>query len=406
MAAMDSTRPAARGAAWQRVAARLSWPVLLVVVAIWVASRILVPPPPGTEWLDPLPWHVAMTAYGVIGAIIVNRRPGNLVGWLFLVVGLFDPMSAAVRAIAIADVGGVPLAGADLAAWLQAWIWAPSLGALSMLVWVFPTGRPLPGIWTWGSRVTLFGLAVLLIPTPIALWPLRSSGLLLGEETLPGAAGVVSNVGFFTLMLSAAWGVTSLAVRLRRSRGEERQQIKWVVFAALLLIAQAFVDIVVLDGLNVGDSMARETLSAAVITTLPITAAIALLKYRLYDIDRLLNRTVVYGALTAGCAGAYLAVVALVRLFTQPLTGDTNIAVAASTLVVAALFRPARRRVQDAVDRRFNRARYDAARTVAQFSGRLRDEVELEILSAELLAVVDRTVHPSTRALWLNQSPG
>ena len=388
-------------AGWQRVAARVALPVLLVVVALWVASRVLLPPAAGMEGLDPLPWHLAMTAYAVIGAIIVNRRPGNVVGWLFFTVGVFDPLASAIRSVGLADLGPERAALQDVAAWVQGWIWAPSLAALSLIMWVFPTGRPLPGRWRWGMRLALLATFVLLVPTPILLWPQRGPALL-QDAGIPGVAGTALNVGFILLMLSAAWGVVSLVVRFRRSRGEERQQLKWVVLAGVIVMFQALADIVLLDALGIGDSMTREVVSAATLSIVPVSAGIAMLKHRLYDIDRLINRTVVYGALTAGLAVGYLASVALVRWLTGSFTGDGNVAVAASTLAVAAAFRPARRRVQQTVDRRFNRARYDAAQTISRFSSRLRDEVELESLAGELLGVVGSTMQPTSASLWLS----
>lgn len=385
---------------WQIVAARLAWPLLLAVVALWVASRVFLPVPPGAEMVDPAPWHIAMIAYGVIGAIIVNRRPGNIVGWLFFVVGVFDPIAGALRSVAVAELGSTPTSAGLVAAWAQSWLWAPSMASLSLIMWVFPTGRPLPGRWRWGVWLALTAAFLLLVPTPIVVWEHRGT-VLLEDTSLPGLAGIVSNSGFFMLMISAGWGVVSLVVRFRRSHGDERQQLKWVVFAAVITMVQAFIDIVILDVLDVGSIVLREALSACALAVVPIAAGIAVLKHRLYDIDRLINRTVVYGALTALSAGVYLALVAVTRLLTVPVTGDGNIAVAASTLAVAALFRPARQRVQRAVDRRFNRARYDAAQTITTFSSRLRDEVQLETLATELIGVVDATMQPARATLWL-----
>lgn len=384
-------------------AARLVWPLLAVVIALWVTARIVAPPPPGHAELDPLPWHLAMTAYGIVGAVIITRRPENLVGWLFLVVGVFDPLAGTFRAFAIADLGRQQIPGANVVAWLQSWIWAPSLGAIAGLIWVFPTGRPLPGFWRKGVVLTVAATVVLFVVAPVLLWPLRGPALLF-DESLPGLAGIVTNGAFFALMWSALWAVASLVVRFRRSTGEERQQLKWFVFAAAIAILSGFVDILLLDALGLGESVAREVASAVALMVIPVAAAIALLKYRLYDIDRLINRTVVYGALTAGLAGAYIAVIAAARFLTEPLTGDTTLAVAASTLVVAALFRPARQRIQESVNRRFNRARYDAVQTVQFFSGRLRNQVELDTLAQELLRVVDSTMQPVSATLWLGEA--
>ena len=389
---------------WPRTAARLAGPVLLLVLSLNAAARILLPLPPHLATIDPLPWHITMAVYGLVGVIIVTRRPTNLVGWLFVTVGVFDNVAAAVRSLAVGDLSGIAsIPYADVAAWVQAWIWAPGLAALALLTWVFPTGRPLPGRWRWGTATSLLAALVLLVPVPVLLWPLRGPALLFDEQP-PGAAGIVTNGAFFALMLSAALGVVSLMVRLRRSRGDERQQLKWFVYASAVTMVQAFTDILVLDALGVGESMAREVASALALLVIPVAAAIAMLKYRLYDIDRLINRTVVYGALTAALGVAYLAVVAVVSPLTSELTGDTNVAVAASTLAVAALFRPARQRIQAAVDRRFNRARYDAEQTVVQFSSRLRDEVELETLAAELCSVVGATMQPARTVLWLSDA--
>lgn len=386
------------------VAARLTWPVLAILATLVLVSRSVWPPPAELAQMDPLPWHIAMAAYGVVGAIVVNRRSGNVVGWLFLTVGLFDFLAAAIRSLAVADMGPAQIAGAEFAAWVQSWIWSPSLGALALLIWVFPTGRPLQGLWRLGAGLSLAATLFMLLIAPIFLWPLRGP-ILLMEETLPGAAGVVTNVGFFTLMLSALWGVISLAARFRRAKGDERQQLKWFFYAACVVMVQAFADIVVLDAIGVEESMTREVVSSVALAIIPVSAAIAVLKYRLYDIDRLINRTVVYGGVTAALALAYLAVIGAVRLLTLPMTENSNVAVAASTLIVAALFQPLRQRVQRGVDRRFNRARYDAAQTVQAFSSRLRDQVELESLASELLGAVATTVQPARTTLWLNDRP-
>jgi hypothetical protein len=193
--------------------------------------------------------------------------------------------------------------------------------------------------------------------------------------------------------------VLSLVVRFRRSRGVERQQLKWFVYAAAVTVTGVVVTetLVVPEGSVLDGMLALAGL--AVVPSIPVAAGVAILRYRLYEIDRIINRTLVYGALTALLTAVYAA--GALWLPRRLALGESQLIVAASTLAVAALFQPARRRLQAVVDRRFNRRRYDAARTVAAFSARLRDQVELDRLADELLAVVDQTVQPTRASLWL-----
>jgi hypothetical protein len=211
-----------------------------------------------------------------------------------------------------------------------------------------------------------------------------------------GVAGVVDpedTVLNLVLGLMVVAAVLSLVVRFRHSRGDERLQLKWFTYAGLALP-------VLLVGDLLPDAVGN-VLFAVGITFPPVAAGVAILRYRLYDIDRLLNRTLVYGLLTALLAGVYAGLVLLGGQLSGHLgTRTPSWVVAAATLAVAALFQPARRRIQQAVDRRFNRRRFDAALTVEAFSGRLREELDLDALSRELLAVVDRTVQPTRASLW------
>jgi hypothetical protein len=206
------------------------------------------------------------------------------------------------------------------------------------------------------------------------------------------------------LLVGEATGAAALLLRFRRSRGIERQQLKWVAYAALLFgIQQGGVVLGRLAGLVPDTELAW----LGVVDTFTfifsfVAIAVAVLRYRLYDIDRLINRTLVYGLLTALLAGVYAAVVLGLG---QLLGRDSSLAVAAATLAAAAVVRPARRSIQQAVDRRFNRRRYDAARTVEEFATRLREQVDLDMLSAELLTVVDQTMEPSRASLWLKPAP-
>jgi hypothetical protein len=202
----------------------------------------------------------------------------------------------------------------------------------------------------------------------------------------------------FAVILAA---LVSLIVRFRRATGSERQQLKWFAYGTALLLLLPLAGLV---GAQLPDP-AQSLITAVILSALPVTIGIAVLRYRLYDIDRLVNRTVVYGLLTVLLAGVYVGLVFTLSQLLNPADQRSPLAVAASTLVVAALFQPARRRIQGLVDRRFNRRRYDAARTVAAFSARLRDQIELDTLSTELLAVVDQTMQPVQASLWLRPTP-
>jgi hypothetical protein len=211
----------------------------------------------------------------------------------------------------------------------------------------------------------------------------------------------VANAGVPLLFLTVLAAAGSLLARFRRAQGRQRQQLKWLAYGGAFLAAALLADLVGLDPPGLWD-IVLETLSFG---ALYLGVGMAVLRHRLYDIDRLINRTLVYGLVTALLAGTYAAGVFVLGGLLDPADGQSELAVAASTLAVAALFGPARRRVQAAVDRRFNRARYDAARTVERFSGRLRDQVDLDTLSAELLTVVDQTVQPASVSLWLRPTP-
>jgi hypothetical protein len=285
-------------------------------------------------------------------------------------------------------------------AWYSLWPWYPALAlALVFTPFLFPTGRLLsprwrPAAWLAGAVTAVF----------TALAALRRDLELTADHVIPNPIGVAavdnpeeSPVGVTLLMLMILMGVIafgSLVLRFRRSRGEERQQLKWFTYAGALLPLAVLGDFL--------PAPLGNLVFAAPIVFLPVAAGIAILRYRLYDIDRLINRTVVYGLVTALLAGVYAIVVLVLGQAFGGIGGEPpSWVVAGATLAVAALFQPARRRIQQAVDRRFNRRQADAAKTVEAFSSRLRDEVDLGTLSAELLAVVDQTMQPSQASLWL-----
>jgi hypothetical protein len=273
---------------------------------------------------------------------------------------------------------------------------------LALLLMVFPTGRLpsrrwRPVAWAAGAVFVLAALSSPLLPGSPA------DGLRPNPIAIPALEGVLrlayntAGAFLFGVILAA---LVSLVVRFRRATGVERQQLKWFAYGTALLLLLPTAGAV---GARLGDT-AGNLLVAAIVSALPVTIGIAVLRYRLYDIDRLVNRTVVYGLLTVLLAGVYAGLVFALSQLLNPADQQSALAVAASTLVVAALFQPARRRIQGLVDRRFNRRRYDAARTVAAFSARLRDQIELGTLSTELLAVVDQTVQPVQVSLWLRST--
>jgi hypothetical protein len=348
---------------------------------------------------------VGFGAFMAVGALIVAHRPGNAIGWIFSAIALLaftGQLASEYAAYAyLTRPGSLP--GAILAAWYGSWSWFVVVAlALIFTPLLFPTGRLLSPRWrpvAWLAGAATAALTV--------LGALRADLEVAPDQAVANPIGVaavenpeVSTVGdglLILLVLLIAVAFVSLVIRFRQSRGPERQQLKWFTYAGALLPLALL-----------GDSLPAlvgDLIFGVVIVFLPVAAGIAILKYRLYDIDRLINRTLVYGLLTALLAGVYgSAVLVLGQVFGGVAEDPPSWAVAGATLAVAALFRPARRRIQAVVDRRFNRRKFDAARTVEAFSARLRNEVDLDALTAELLAVVDQTIQPTRSSVWLRPS--
>ena len=350
---------------------------------------------------------LAFAAFMVVGAVMVAHRPGNAVGWIFSAIGLLTATGVLATEYAAYASGTRPgsLPGVVLAAWYSSWWWFPTLaGVLVFTPLVFPTGRLLSTRWRPVAVAAAVGTAAVI--TLSALQPT------LQDEDHPvrnpiGVAGVpdpeegaLGAILFGLLLLCAAAAVTSVVLRFRRAQGVERQQLKWFTYAAALLIL-----FLLLSDYLLPQSGVVEALYGLVVALVPVAAGVAIMRYRLYDIDRLINRTLVYGTLTALLGGVYAAaVLVLGQVFGGVAGSPPPWAVAGATLAVAALFQPARQRIQAMVDRRFNRRKYDAAKTVEGFTARLRDQVDLDTLSAELLAVVEQTMQPTTASLWLRPS--
>jgi hypothetical protein len=397
----------------------IAWSAFGLTAAIAVTSTVVgfiddgtrLPPPDSGEVSGPgaLSFGLMIVAFAALGALVASRRSRNPIGWILVV----SPLCLAFTQVArdwythtlYVDPGSLPLAPGLM--WAANWLWVPGfMPLLTLLLLLFPDGRPPSGRWRPVGWLALVGMGAIVVgyafaPGALEDYP-RVENPLGIDGPLGDAAEVLRALGF-PLFAAAAFGsMASLVVRFRRSHGVERQQLKWMAAAAALVVAAWSVNAFFDQALNRDISL----ILPLALLALPAAAAIAVLRYRLYDLGLVVNRTLVYGALSATLAGSYLGIVLLLQLALDPLTQDSGLAIAGSTLAVAALFRPARRRIQELVDRRFYRRRYDAARTVESFSARLRDEVELDSLSAELRQVVRETVQPAHVSLWLRPEAG
>jgi hypothetical protein len=348
---------------------------------------------------------LSLVSAATVGAVLASRRPRHPVGWLLLVLGLSLALGGVVPAYAayglLARPGALPGASAVARYWPATVLVAQT--ALGFVLLLTPTGS-LPSLrWRWWARLTVAAAAILLVALAVASGPLDPQYQLVGGpfdlRSLGGVLLVVNQLAlaFSTLVVVVSAG--SLVVRFRRARGVERLQLRWVASAAALAVLAA---VVALGGVTLGATAVVTWTLSTCLATLPVAIGAAILRYRLYDLDRIISRTLAYGLLTLLLGGGYAVVVLGLG---QLLGRDSSLVVAAATLAVAALFQPARRRVQQAVDRRFNRRRHDAAKIIEGFAVRLRDQVDLDALHTELLAVVDQTMQPTQASLWLRSPP-
>jgi hypothetical protein len=355
---------------------------------------------------------VPFLAFPIVGALIASRRPHNPIGWicltvgfLFLLLGVTDLYSV----YGVARPGSVPFPVAIAS--LGNWLWVPAVGLFATYLFLlFPDGR-LPSrrwrplAWLSGAVIVVLSVGFGLAPGPVASLPGRIRNPF-GLEGLPWLSKA-ANVGFPLLALCILASVVSLVLRYRRSRGEEREQIKWIAFAASV-VGLLFVSGIVIQLIYAPEPPSWTGLLDSVTVLsyagVPIAVGFAVLKYRLYDIDVIINRALVYGALTAALLAVYFGGVAATQTVLRALSGQQEqpqLAIVVSTLVIAALFNPLRRRIQGFIDRRFYRSKYDARKTLEAFSAKLRDETDLDALSEELVGVVRETMQPAHISLWL-----
>ena len=357
----------------------------------------------GTE-NRPFVFLVLGLAFSLVGTLVSSRRPGNSVGWICLAIGLGLGLTVFLGEYNVYALQTRPgsLPGGEYAAWVENWIWLPSMVLPgTFLVLLFPNGRPASRRWWWAAWLAVAGTSLktvseMFLPGALAEAPNVTNPF--GVESAGSLLEPLGSIGYVLLQLGILATAFSMFLRFRRARGEERQQLKWFASAAVVLALVFLISIVFPSGI-------LEDLVALHFAGLPVAAGIAILRHHLYGIDVLINRALVYGTLTAALALVYaVSVVALQQGFLS-LTGQTSqLAVVASTLAIAALFGPLRRRIQEAVDRRFYRTKYDAARTLEAYSARLRDDADLDSLANDLIGAVHETVRPEHASLWLRPS--
>jgi hypothetical protein len=389
---------------------RLAWGLAALALAVTTAGVVLSlstgnDVSRGTE-IFPLVVGAIAIVFAGVGALIATRQPDNAIGWLFLGAGVAAGIAGLASSYAdywVDDRPGPALLG-ETAAWYGSLSWIPwILVPATFLLLLFPDGRLLSRRWrpvAWCAALGIGGvfLTTGLTPGRLEDYPQVTNPYGLDSALLDPLTGLA----FLLVAVGIVGSSASLVVRFRRARGELRQQIKWLAFAGVIAAVTVIAGVPSYD--LVGQDIANIAIMLSVLG-LPLAAGSAILRHRLYDIDVVINRTLVYGALTATLAGCYLGAVLLLQLVLSGVTEDSGLAVATSTLAVAALFRPARARIQAAVDRRFYRRKYDAQRTLAVFSARLRDQVELDALSNDLRGVVRETLQPVHVSLWLRERP-
>jgi hypothetical protein len=390
-------------------AAVLAWApwtltLLCLPVIAWFDHLLRQAGRPELTWSDAggVPYGAAAVSAATVGAVLASRRPRHPVGWLLLGLGLTlsagDLIYVYVRYGLVARPGSLPAAGylAGFSLGTIA-IWLACAGFVLLLT---PTGSLPSARWRWWARVAAAAPVAFLLGSAVEPAPLRPeyptvANPLAAPTAWAGPLRAVTGVALVVSVVGVPIAAWSLVVRFRRARGIERLQLRWLALAAALAPLAVLVAVVALGPVS-------NVVAGLYLALPPLATGAAILRYRLYDLDRIISRTLAYGLLTVLLGLGYATVVlGLGRLLPQ----DSSLVIAAATLGVAALFQPARRRIQQAVDRRFNRRRYDAARTIAAFSARLREEVDLDTLTGELLAVIEETMQPTQASLWLRPSP-
>ena len=388
--------------------ATLFWVVTTGVAALTVAlvlATLTAPVPDqfGVRGFNP----VAAITFASVGMVIIRRLPAQPMGWLFLVIGLCVAVNGALIEIATAAPIAMPgLAIPAIVAWPIAWIWVPQVAlALVFLPLLFPTGRLPSPRWRWVAVFATAGTIGGTIMAAVVPGPVETGVPIDNPVAAPidlETYDTLFAIGLIPLVVAGLLAVGSLWFRFRGATPELRQQIKWLLFACGFA-AGAFVLVAVTTAIQVEPPIAKiaEVLLLVGVLGIAVAAGLAILRYRLYEIDRIVSRTLGWTIATVAVVAIYLTAVLMLQGALGGLTQGDTLAVAASTLLAAAAFQPLRTRVQRLADRRFNRTRYDAERTVAAFADRLRDQVELQAVASQLDEAVRQTVAPAATAVWL-----
>ena len=414
----EGTRQQGRGVGGisTRTASQLAWGVCALSLALTALSLLLLIlnlSHPNTHLYNPwLDNTLTALFYPTVGALVASRRPENPVGWLLCLYGLAISISYFCAEYAIYALLAVPnpLPAGEAMAWLASWV-LPILNGLQVFyILLFPTGRLPSRRWRW-----LGWLTVAFVVVGVILGAFSSGALLgiLGPIENPLGIEGFSNAYYKALLfimtpLLTAAAALAVFIRLRRAIGVERQQIKWFAYAAAAYASAGTLAYIIPRVIDTPLWFERVgfALNIVFVPAVPIAIGIAILRYRLYDIDILINRTLVYGSLTATLVVLYFrGIVVLQRMFVLLTGQQSTLAVVASTLLIAALFTPLRRRIQSFIDRRFYRRKYDARKTLEAFSTKLKNETDLEALNNDLVGVVRETMQPSHVSLWLRPDP-
>jgi hypothetical protein len=398
--------PTARPRRWSGVVAWAVWALTMLglAVAAWLDHLQRQAGSPETAWLlqpASIPLLVAAVSAATVGALVGSRRPAHPVGWLLLGLGLLVVVNGVASGYVtyglVARPGALPAASylAGIANGIEV-LWLACVGFILLLT---PTGSLPSPRWRWWARVAAAAPVLLVLLAAVDPQPLAPEHPEVDNPlAVPVPTGLllaVAAVAALIVLATLVGAAGSLVMRFRRARGTERQQLRWLAVGAALAAMALLVAVA-------AGAMGRDGVVLAALGTcvalLPLATGAAVLRYRLYDLDRILSRTLAYGLLTVLLGSGYASVVLGLG---QLLGRDSNLVVATATLAVAAVFQPTRRRIQALVDRRFNRRRYDAAQTIQAFSARLRQQVELDSLTGELLGVVEQTMQPTQVSLWL-----